>query len=366
MTAILFVVILIVVNQMKPAKEGEFHRDYLCKEKTTAINGIFVILIVISHAKQYIDIGGIYDDAYIAVSTHLNQMVVASFLFYSGYGMMESVKKKKFDYVKSVMTKRFWILLINFNLALCLYYVEGRLLGKTYTVKKLILSSFGWESIGNSSWYVFAILSLYIMFFVAFFIIRFTDNTKIYYVSALFLTLFIIAFVYFEMKMGRSRYTYNTVILFALGVWWSLLKNIIEKIVMKNDITYLITVALVLGVYFPAYFRRWSGGIEGYTVWAIAFTVCMILVTMKISFFNPILSWFGKHVFSIYILQRLPMYIFEYLGYNESHKYMFIICSFAVTVVLAVIFDKFTTMISKRLFGKNIRKNPLCHRVCSK
>lgn len=38
MTAILFVVILIVVNQMKPAKEGEFHRDYLCKEKTTAIN----------------------------------------------------------------------------------------------------------------------------------------------------------------------------------------------------------------------------------------------------------------------------------------------------------------------------------------
>lgn len=353
MTAILFIVVLIIVNQMRPAKAGQFHTDYLDKEKTSAVNGIFVILIVISHAKQYIEIGGAYDDAYIAVSQHLGQMVVASFLFYSGYGMTESIKKKKAAYLKSVMTKRFWTLLINYELALLLFFIEGLMIGKTFSVKQVLLSMVAYSSIGNSSWYVFAMLVLYILFCISFLIIKFKDSPKLYYVSAAVLTLLIIGFVYVQMRAGRESYTYNTVILFALGVWWSLLKNVIEKVVMKNDIIYLITVMLVVGVYVPSYLHRYRDGIEAYTMWALAFTVLMVLMTMKISFFNPILSWFGKHVFSIYILQRLPMQLFDHFGCSQSHKYLFIICSFVVTVVIAVIFDKITGIISKKLFGKS-------------
>lgn len=352
MTGILIVVLLLMFNQMNAAKEGQFHTDYLSKEKTGAINGIFVIFVFLRHVVQYIQLGGTFDAGFMKVDAYLNQLIVVSFMFYSGYGMMESVKKKKFLYVKSIMQKRFWVLLLNLNLVLCLFYIEGRFIGKTFTLKNILLSTFGWESLGNSSWYIFAILSIYIMFFVAFFVIKFTDNTKVYYLSAALLTIMIIAFVYFQMKMDRDGFMYNTVIIFALGVWWSLLKNIIEKVVMKNDIIYLFVMMIVVGIYCFSYFRRWKNGIEGYTVWAVAFAVLMILVTMKVSFFNPVLSWFGNHVFSIYILQRLPMNLFQYLGFNESHKYMFVICSFAVTVVMAVVFDKISAEIVKLLFNR--------------
>lgn len=356
MTVFLVIAVFILFNQMNAAKEGQFHKDYLDKDKTTAVNGFFVILILLSHAKQYIDTGGAYDAAYMAVSSHLNQMVVASFLFYSGYGMTESVKRKKYSYVKSIMTRRFWTLFINFNLALVLYFAEWLYLKKTVTLKQMLLATIGWSSYGNSSWYIFAIFLLYILFFVSFFVIKFNDNPKLYYFCAAVFTGLVIAAVYVQMKMGRESYTYNTMILFALGVWWSLFKDLIEKIVMKNDIIYFFILMLVVGAYCLTYFRRWKGGIEFYSLWAIAFTVLMLLITMKVSFFNPILSFFGRHVFSIYILQRLPMYLFDKLGYSQSHKYMFVICCIAVTIVLAVIFDKVTGIIDKAIFDRKRKK----------
>lgn len=45
MTVFLVVAVLILFNEMKAAKEGQFHKDYLSKDKTAAVNGFFVILI---------------------------------------------------------------------------------------------------------------------------------------------------------------------------------------------------------------------------------------------------------------------------------------------------------------------------------
>lgn len=356
MTVFLVVAVLILFNEMKAAKEGQFHKDYLSKDKTAAVNGFFVILILLSHAKHYIDTGGAYDSAYMAVSSHLNQMVVASFLFYSGYGMTESVKRKKYPYVKSIMTNRFWKLLLNYCLALVIYCVEWIFLRKYVTLRQLLDDTIGWSLKGNTGWYIFAMFLLYILFFISFFIIKFNDNPKLYYLCAVVFTGLVIAAVYVQMKLDRNGYTYNTLILFALGVWWSLLRDLIDKIVMKNDMVYFFILMLVVGAYCLTYFRRWKGGIEFYSLWAIAFTVLIILITMKVSFFNPILSFFGRHVFSIYILQRLPMYFFDNLGYSQSHKYMFVICCIAVTIVLAVIFDKVTGVIDKAIFDRKHRK----------
>lgn len=103
----LLIFILMIFNKAEFAPEHQFHNDYLSKEKANAIKGIFVVLIVFSHATQYVKLGGIYDEAYMVLKDYLSQLVVVMFLFYSGYGITEALKKRRFQYVKSIMTKRF-------------------------------------------------------------------------------------------------------------------------------------------------------------------------------------------------------------------------------------------------------------------
>lgn len=66
-------------------------------DKTGAIKGIFVIIIVYSHVKQYLSVP--YADPanklFFDVLYFLGQLMVVAFLFYSGYGVAVSVSKKR-------------------------------------------------------------------------------------------------------------------------------------------------------------------------------------------------------------------------------------------------------------------------------
>ena len=77
-------------------------------------------------------------------------------------------------------------------------------------------------------------------------------------------------------------------------------------IVIKNDYTYIILGSIMAIVYWISFKNR-VHGIEAYSVWASLFTLAVVMVTMKVSIKSTALEWVGKRVFSIYILQRIPM-----------------------------------------------------------
>ena len=74
---------------------SKFRQDCLEKDQTDALKGIFAILILLSHVRAHIAINGVGDSLYSAVFTRLGQMTVVPFLFYSGYGIVQSVRTKK-------------------------------------------------------------------------------------------------------------------------------------------------------------------------------------------------------------------------------------------------------------------------------
>ena len=90
------------------------------------------------------------------------------------------------------------------------------------------------------------------------------------------------------------------------------------------------------------------------------FTLGIVMITMKVKITNPVLEWFGNHVFSVYILQRIPMILLSRYGVADRHKYEFMIASIIVTVFLAEIFDRCTGALSKKIWG---RKNTDAKRV---
>ena len=76
----------------KFVKSGEFNSDYMSKDTTGAINGIFVLLVFMCHISGYMKLGGSSDTIWLDLKSWLGQLVVVTFLFYSGYGMMCSIK----------------------------------------------------------------------------------------------------------------------------------------------------------------------------------------------------------------------------------------------------------------------------------
>lgn len=73
----------------------DFNKDYLSKGTTNCIKGIFILLVFFAHARTSIDVHHWYDNAMFYLSKNLSQLIVVMFLFYSGYGIYESFKKKR-------------------------------------------------------------------------------------------------------------------------------------------------------------------------------------------------------------------------------------------------------------------------------
>lgn len=65
--------------------------------------------------------------------------------------------------------------------------------------------------------------------------------------------------------------------------------------------------------------------------------------------YNKLLAWLGKHSFSIYILQRIPMLALDYFGVSQKNHVVFVLASAILTGLLSVAFDLVTDQLDKKL-----------------
>lgn len=350
MIVFLLLTALICLPQIKIYPSAKLRNDYISKEQTAAINGVFTLLVFWSHVSTYIRLDSALDAPYTAFKGYMLQLVVVPFFFYSGYGISESIRKKGRSYVNQLPKKRFFKILLHFDVAVLLYLIVNSAFGKAFPVKQVLLALAAYGSVGNSDWYIFAVLGLYLIVFVAFMLAG-RNHTA----GVILTTVFSLGFVLVQMLLKRSSWCYDTIILFSAGMIFSLSRPFIEKNLAKSRLVYPAAAAAAAAAYLFFYKKR-SAGIEFYSMWAILFMALVVLFTMKVKIGNPVLSFFGSHVFSIYILQRIPMIIFSKLGLASANKYLFVVLCFSATVMLAVIFDRLTGKLDRVLFDRRIKK----------
>ena len=88
--------------------KDSFQKDYISKESTSAINGLFVLLVFLKHASDQLDLNGnVFDKAYFSLGQGMGQLIVTTFLFYSGYGITYSILKKGSSYIRTIPKNRF-------------------------------------------------------------------------------------------------------------------------------------------------------------------------------------------------------------------------------------------------------------------
>lgn len=349
MIVFLFILVAVMFVGIKVTPQGEFHTDYAAPKQTATINAIFTILIFLSHSTQYLSVGGALDDPYLSARKYIGQLVVASFLFYSGFGMMQSIEKKGIDYVKGIPSKRLFKVWYHFAIAVVMFIALNLLIGNTNAVKENGLLAFtGYKAVGNSNWYMFITFVMYIIIYIAFMIIR---KPKLLAVVLTFALTF--GFVLLEMKLDLGERYYNTIFCLPAGMLFSLIKPYFDRIVMKNDIFWSVSFAIVFAFYYVFSANR-DDNIYIHNLFAIFAVILIMMFNMKVKIGNTMLDFFGAHIFSFFILQRLPMILLKSIGYTD-HKYNFIIISFICTICLSLIFDWFTGKTDSLIYRKKAK-----------
>lgn len=269
--------------------------------------------------------------------------MVVMFLFYSGYGILESYRKKR-SYLSGFLMHRVLKTLVTFDVAVLLFVILALVMSKDFSAKEYALSFIAWESIGNSNWFVFDIIVLWLF---TWFGLRLHDRYK--FDMRLFVILIYgccLALIVFLFLTKRSSWWYDTVMAFPTGMLYSVYKNKIERFLGAGVwwwtmMITCVTIFLLLYVY--------AGGV-GALINSILFPLIVVFLTIRVKIDNAVLRWLGVNCFAIYILQRLPMIIFTEIGFNENGL-LFSAVVIPATLAIAVIFNFVVGRLNRRLFG---------------
>ena len=315
--------------------------DYMSPSKTGAIKGIFVIIVLFSHVRQYISVEPTgANKLFFDVLIFFGQLMVVMFLFYSGYGIAVSVDKKE-GYIKTLPKRRILKVWLDFAIAILIFYFVSFAIGIKYDVQRLLWSLLGLKTVGNSNWFIFVIIVLYVLTYVAFTV---TGGKKRLLAGVVVMTvLSVAATAVLWHFFGKSYWWYDTVMCYPLGMWYYLAKPYLDKKLLNSFGKWLSAVVVCLATFVGL---RMLLGVTGgfriiFILMAMVFAIGVTLISMRISINNGVLRWFGSRVFGIYILQRIPMMILQHFGCNDKPIVFTAVC-FAITIVFAEIFERST------------------------
>ena len=317
-------------------------KEYLSMDSTNAVRGVYIMLIFLSHMMQYYTYTDRIDTLGGSVSKTLGQMIVVMFMFYSGYGIGESVKRKGYAYIKSFPMNRVLKTWLHFAIAIFIYFILSLILHLNYSASRIALAFIGWTSIGNSNWYIFAVVVLYIITWISFSIAKKNKLVAAAIVTALTVVYIIV------MSFVKENWWFDTVLCYVAGLWYSFFKEKIEKVLTKNNIVWF---AIVVVTAIGWWHVHWYRSIPVMRILeALLFTVSFVTATLKVSVRNKPLIWMGKHTFEIYILMRMPMKLLSMWGLKDFNLYLYFAASLAATLVMSFLFSKMLQGVDKLIF----------------
>jgi len=362
-----FILLLIIASfalSLRYRPSGPNAAD-LDRQTTTTINGLFLLLVVFSHFMTYITL-----PAHFARLTQVwmlikGQLIVTTFLFFSGYGIYVQLKKRGRQYLKTFPKHRLLFLWSKFALAVTLYLVIGLMTGRALTVPHVLLSYLGLATIGNSAWYIFIILFLYLLTYLAWELFP-TNNRQ----AVGFIVLGCLAYMLIANWLLPEYYA-NTVFCYVAGMGYAHYKATIERVVCQNWSRYLLVGLSTLVIFAASYLicARTGGLVRlvSYQIAGVMFAFCFVWLTMRFKLHNPILAYIGgPAMFAIYILQRLPMMGLQQTGL-VNWPVSYFISVLGLTLLLGWLFDKATGMLWSHSLGRpkqatKSKESPLMHR----
>ena len=333
-----------------------FFYDYMDLDNTNSLKGIFVWMIFFRHCCEYYNKDLKVNKISIKIDRAFGQNIVSLFLFYSGYGINESINKKGKNYIKTLPIKSA-IIFIKYQISLLIYLFNNIIIGVKISFKRYIKAVIFKKGIGNSIWFSFTIIMLYIYSFLSFNFIK----EKKHYIFGIFIVSiinFIHAIFVFKFYHKGEIIWVDTIICFVFGFYYSFFKSYINKIIMKNDTTYFLILIIHI-IFYSKYFILGHKNICIISIKNGLFAFIIILMSMKMQFKNEFLNLLSTYSYGIYLLQRVVMLHVYKKGYLKNNEFLKFFIQFIIVIILAMVFDKYTIFIDKLLKHKIIKSRTI-------
>lgn len=306
------------------------NRTWLPKTTVNVAKVVCAILIVLHHTSYYLP-----DNWFTIITRPIGYLPVGIFLFISGYGLLTSLYRNTM-YLNTFLVRRIPCLLIP--------AITGILVYLLFTEEKFTLQSFLHGLLPYSHyWYVVAILSLYLLFFVVFASIKKKELS----VACLWIVLSL--YIGVAGAAGIDSYWYYTMYAFSSGALMSLIEN--EYLIKKTEKQQqLLKKMLVTGsslIFISTTLIKYGRAcISNYNEYCILeftdVTGVMVLITLLSSSSLPILLFSLRsrsskklnHLFladisyEVYIIHNLFVYLYSKLiGFTYIYEAIYILLS---------------------------------------
>lgn len=363
---LLVVLFLFFLYRVKLTPAGCWHEDFLSLPVSKGLQGFCAVLIVMHHISQQL--------AENAGPLHWLENVgvcfVGIFFFFSGYGLLKSLLNKE-DYLKGFFRKRMPVILIPFYVIIFIFLAFSLSIGDVYTPGELIGIITGWLLLNTHMWYIVEIAIFYIAFY---FIFRFIKKRS---TALAVMTVFVVLVTVGSLLLGHGDYWFqgewwfNTSLLFVIGMFIAQYETQIVAFIKRFYAAALVLFAAATALFFSATMYM----LENYSYWSetetslaygdkfrclsvqLPFVICfvflLLIITMKVQFKNPILSFLGNISLELYLIHNLFLILFSWIpGFVIEDRVLFtfavLCCSITAATILHFLDGKLIGLFKKK------------------
>lgn len=337
----MFLLVIFALCVLVVGLRRQDNSEPLRKEQTTAINGFFVLIVFIDHFVQCVSRmgyapSGLADSAYSIFRSNLAQLHVVSFLCFSGYGIMESIKKNGLMYIYELPRRRLLTVWANFAVGVLVIAVIQVLMGNGQPFLKVLSALSGWVQIGNPSWFIFHILWCYAAVYVSFRLSNLLGSRMWWLVfGVLGVLLLCLAYIALLLVLRPEKiWWYNTALVFPFGMMLSITKQSWVRLFHRHYFKVLAGVIVIF--LFAMQYKGILCGL-GHNVYSFCFVILLILLSMKFSIKNIWLTWLGRNIFPIYMYQFVYFLICERLLEGALLSKIWVLIIFSICLALTCI-----------------------------
>lgn len=299
---------------------NNFNDNYMSVAQCNDIRAFLAITIVLHHLSLCVS-----SSIVLTAFSKIPSIIINVFLFFAGYGLYVSSKRKP-DYFKTFFKFRFSKILIPLLTSSVIYFVV-----RVFVIGSSVASIFsnmrnGFWVVSNS-WYIFSLIIFYFGFYI---IYRFFGDRR---VLALFLVFLYTALyiVTFKCVLGYGDYWVNASFGFLFGLMFASYEKEIITFIRKHYLSSL----LIIG--FTALVLNSSSFILSYVTeiwilrriiqWLAGGSMCLliIVITNKVKIGNRITTFIGSISYEIYLIHGLFIALFTQKFVVSNNILLFIL-----------------------------------------
>ena len=309
-------------------------KDYLSKDNTSCVKGIFAVFILLHHIAQFNPVEVPYY-VHILVQS-MGYLSVSVFFFFSGYGLSLQYRKNK-DYLKHFLRHRVLSLYGEYLFIMLLYLLFFLCIGRRFTAAEILRSAVLYPTFVTNGWFFFSILILYLIFYIVYRLAK-TPRMRIAGILA-------------GMALYCGYWLYISVWAFPAGIFWEMRKEKTDtyakdhghwwKGLMVSGILFAVTYVLAHMFRLPEVCYMTARAMS-----AVFFVILVMWLCMKVPVRCRGTVFLGKYSLYIYAMQGMILY--GLTNCTEIRK-PWLYCLIAVpgTLILAVIVQKTNKCLQK-------------------